>query len=99
MVVLGARVAIVWTEKLVAAAVDEEKARRWLFDLVMSQTSKRCDADLVDSMAGRLNFAAGVAVGRVSRGFIRLFCAQANDPLPGFRTSPLLRQACAWWAQ
>ena len=54
---------------------------------------------MAHKMAGRLNFAVSVSVGKVGRAFIKPLFQQAFAPLPRERASPNLVAACSWWIE
>ena len=86
LTVLGVRVALSVSTTSVSAAVDKNKAQRWIEELRCMVKEK--------SAAGRLAFTCTVAAGRQGRAFVKPLYAQANAPLRGVSYVPGPLQCC-----
>jgi len=98
LVVLGAKVAVCLATQTISVRIDDSKADKWRAACLKLVAEGTCSPTFASKMAGRLTFAVTVSMGKAGRAYVKPFFAQAYQPLPRHRVSPMLHRACTWWA-
>ena len=75
LVLLGAHVAVCLATQSISVHIDEKKVDRWSAALAEIVKTERCERAAAEKMAGRLNFAVSVSMGKVGRAYIGSFYA------------------------
>ena len=76
---------------------DEAKSRLWLLTISDALLSNRLTPKDAEKLAGRLNFAAGTAFGRVGRAYLRAIYHQQHSHSKDHQLNDELRHNLMWW--
>ena len=99
MMRLGHWLLVSFQQGKVETRLDQDKACRWLEELMEIFRTKRCSPALASKFAGRFSWAATMQNDKIGRAHIREWYVATNDPLPLGALRHWHKLSCRWWVE